>query len=90
MPSPSGSGPMLGEGLGRIERVGPHQVERSEAARVVEREPPPRIGLDHHMVVRADRRRVDPPVARHAEMEDQRVAAVGLDQPVFGAARQAR
>ena len=28
---------------------------------------------------------IDPPASRHAEMEDHRVAAVGLDQPIFGA-----
>ena len=28
---------------------------------------------------------IDPPAPRHAEVEDQRVAAVGVDQPIFGA-----
>jgi hypothetical protein len=37
----------------------------------------------------ADLLRIDPPAARHAEMEDERVAAVGFDQPVFGAAPEA-
>ena len=63
-----------------------HQVERAEAARVVEREPPALVGLDQQMIVLADLGRVDPPAARHAEMEDQRVAAVGVDQPIFRAA----
>ena len=34
----------------------------------------------------ADRARIDPPVARHAEVEHQSVAAVGVDQAVFGTA----
>ena len=38
------------------------------------------------MVVLPDLARIDPPVARHAEVEDQGVAAIGVDQPVFGAA----
>ena len=29
--------------------------------------------------------RIDAPAARHAEMEDHGVAAIGIDQPVFGA-----
>ena len=37
----------------------------------------------------AELARVDPPVARHAEVEDHRVAAVGVDQPIFGAAAEA-
>ena len=30
-------------------------------------------------------RRIDPPAPRHAEVEDHRVAAVGVDQAIFGA-----
>ena len=41
------------------------------------------------MVVLADLRRIDPPAARHAEMEDHRVAAIGVDQPIFGAPAEA-
>jgi demethylmenaquinone methyltransferase / 2-methoxy-6-polyprenyl-1,4-benzoquinol methylase len=37
------------------------------------------------MVVLLDRRMIDPPAARHAEMEDHGVIAVGVDQSVFGA-----
>ena len=37
------------------------------------------------MVVLADLSRVDAPVPRHAEVEHERIAAVGVDQPIFGA-----
>ncbi len=33
---------------------------------------------------------VDAPVPRHAEVEDQGVAAIGVDQAIFGAAPEAR
>ncbi len=39
--------------------------------------------------MRAELGRVDPPAARHAEMEDEGIASVGGDEPVFGAAREA-
>ena len=37
----------------------------------------------------ADFARVDPPMARHAEVKNQRIAAIGIDQPVFGPPAQA-
>ena len=37
----------------------------------------------------ADLAGVDPPVARHAEVKDERLAAVGVDQTVFRAAAKA-
>ena len=73
-----------------FELVRAHQVERTEPPRIVEREPPPLLGLDDEMVVLADLARVDPPVAGHSEMEDQRVAAVGVDQSIFGASSEGR
>ena len=41
------------------------------------------------MVVRPKLGRVDPPLSRHAEVEHHRVAAVGVDQPVFPAPAEA-
>jgi hypothetical protein len=41
------------------------------------------------MIVRADFRRVDPPPARHAKVKDQRVAAIGFDESIFGPASKA-
>src|SRR4030095_4657509 len=35
-------------------------------------------------------RMIDAPAARHAEMEDHRVGAVGVNQPIFGAAAEVR
>jgi hypothetical protein len=42
------------------------------------------------MVVLVRRLRIDPPAPAHAEVEDQRMIAIGVDQPVFRAAREAR
>src|SRR3546814_7763314 len=36
------------------------------------------------MVVRSDLPGIDPPLAGHAEVEDERVAPIGIDQPIFG------
>src|SRR5215213_6822451 len=38
------------------------------------------------MIVRTKIVGIDPPMAGHAEVEDQRVATIGVDQPEFGAA----
>src|SRR6185369_2382855 len=69
-----------------LELVRSDQVERAEAARIVERYHPAVIGLKDEVIVLADRARIDPPVSRHAEVEHQSVAAVGVDQAVFGTA----
>src|SRR5258705_9437603 len=69
--------------------VGADQIKRPEPPRVVKRQPPALVRLDQEMVMLADLARVDPPVTRHAEMEAQSVAAVGVDQPVFRAAAEA-
>ena len=44
-----------------------------------------RRGFHDKMIVRQHLARIDSPAARHPEMEDHRVAAIGIDQPVFGA-----
>jgi hypothetical protein len=64
---------------------GRHQVDRAEAARIVQRQPPPSSVSISRWSCGADLVRIDPPAAGHAEVEDQRVAAVGVDQAVFGA-----
>ena len=48
-----------------------------------------RVGHQQQMIVRQDFPRIDPPFARHAEMEDERIAAIAVDQPIFGAAVKA-
>jgi hypothetical protein len=40
------------------------------------------------MVVREQFVRIDSPAPRHAEMEDHRVTAIGLNQPIFGASAE--
>ena len=72
------------------ELLAPHQIERAEAPRVIERDPPAFVGLDDEMVVLLDLGRVDPPSSRHAEVEDKGVAAVGSDQAIFRAASELR
>ena len=44
----------------------------------------------HEMIVLLDGLGLDPPAARHAEVEDHRLAAIGVDQAIFGAAAQRR
>ena len=68
------------------ERVGADQVYAAEAARVVERQKPPLLRFEQEVVVGADRVRLDPPAPRHAQVEDHRVAAIGVDQAIFGTA----
>ena len=45
----------------------------------------PVVGLEQKMVMRADLVGVDPPPPRHAEVKDQRIPAIGRDQPIFRA-----
>jgi hypothetical protein len=40
------------------------------------------------MIVRQQFGRIDPPTPRHAEMEDQRVATIAIDKPIFRAPPQ--
>ena len=69
----------------RAEAVGGRYVERSEASRIVQGDAA-LGGFEQHMVVRRVLRRVEAQAAGHAEVEDDAVAAVGVDQPIFGAA----
>lgn len=81
------------QGLDRrpfVKLAGRHEVERAEPARIVERKPVPIVGFEDQMVVLLDHCWIDPPPSRHAEVKDERVAAVGVDQPIFGAASQPR
>ena len=68
-----------------------HQVERTEPPGVVERDAAALVGLDDEVVVlrrpRSDQRATVP---GHAEVEDERVAAVGVDQAVFRSPAEAR
>ena len=50
---------------------------------------PAGAGLQQHMVMALDRCRIEPHPPRHAEVEDERVAAAGIHQPELGAPRQA-
>ena len=50
----------------------------------------PRLGADQQVIVREQFARIDSPAPRHAEMEDERIAAIGIDQPVFGPTAQVR
>lgn len=67
-----------------------HEIERAEAAGVIESEPAPLVGYHDEMVVLPKLGRVDTPVARHAEMKDERVAPVSVDEAIFGSAPKTR
>ena len=69
-----------------LQAIGPHQVERAEAASIVEGDAAAFVSVDDEMVVLPDLVRVHPPLPRHAEMEHKRIAAIGADQAIFGAA----
>ena len=73
-----------------IQFVGGHQIQRPEPPRVVERHPVTVVGLDQDMVMLLDLGRIDPPSAGHAEVKDQCVAAINVDQPIFGPPAKAR
>lgn len=70
------------------ERFCRDQVHRSETPRVVERQPPPLVRFDQQMVVGIQLLRVDSPLSRHAKMENQSVAAIGVDQPELSTAAE--
>lgn len=81
-------GPKRSDRRPGAQRLRRDQVHRAETPRVVERQPPPLVGLDQQMVVGIHLRRVDSPLSRHSEMENQRVAAVGPDQPELSPAAE--
>ena len=78
-----------GERRPRIEFGCQQQVDRTEAPRVVQREDvfP---GREYQMVMLVGILGIDPPASAHTQVKHQRVVAVGMDQSVFCAARQAR
>ena len=53
-------------------------------------EPPSLVCLNEQVIVLSQFMGVDPPGARHAQVEHHRVAAVGVDQAIFGTARKRR
>src|SRR3546814_20569141 len=63
--------PHFGEGREAAQRLGGNDVDRAETARIVKGEPPSLLGLEHEMVVRSDLPGIDPPLAGHAEVEDE-------------------
>jgi len=73
-----------------IQFVGGHKIQRPEPPRVVERHPVTVVGLDQDMVMLLDLGRIDPPSAGHTEVEDQCVAAIGVDQSVLRSPPQPR
>jgi len=72
-----------------VKLIGFDDVERTEPASIIQRHAAALIGLKHKMVVLAELARIDAPVTRHAEVENQAVSAVGIDDTVFGPAAKA-
>ena len=66
-----------------LELIGGKQVERSEPSGIVKRDAAALFSLNQEMVVFLDLSRVDPPPAGHAEVEDQGVSPIGIDEPVL-------
>ena len=77
--------PDAGEQRVRIGTRRVDEIERSEAPRIVERHHPAIAGFENDMVVLANRVRIDPHPPRHAEVQHHRIAAISIDQPIFGA-----
>ncbi len=73
-----------------VQLAGRHEIDRPEPPRIVECKALPLVRFEQQMVVLPEARMVDSPTARHSEVEDHRVVAVGVDQPVFRAAAEAR
>jgi len=72
-----------------VELSGRKEIDGAEPTGIVEHDHELLVRLEKEMVVRAELIRIDAPLARHAEVEDHRVAAVGVDQPIFAAAAEA-
>ena len=96
LPSEPGTADLAGrfraeraERLPSLELVGLEQINRPEPARVVERQAAVCVGHDQQMVVLFLAIMIDPPAPGHAKVEDQRIAAVGMDEAVFGSAAEA-
>ena len=68
--------------------VSGHQVERTKPPGIIESETPAVVRLDEEMIVLGDLARVDPPMSRHSEMENQRISSIRVDEAVFGAATE--
>lgn len=82
--------PKRGERRPVAQRVAGDQIERTEPAGVVERQSPALFGLDQQMIVAADIRGVDSPMARHSEVKNHRIAPVSGDQAIFRPPPKAR
>ena len=66
-----------------------NEIDGAESPRVVERQPFPLVRLEQQVIVLFELRMIDPPAPRHAEVEDHRVVAIRVNQPIFGAAAEA-
>ena len=66
-----------------------NQVYRAKAARVIESKPPPLVSFQQQVIVLFQRRVIDAPGPRHAEVKNHRVIAVGMNQAIFGAPTEA-
>src|SRR3546814_6546945 len=72
------------------QRIAGDEIDRPEAARIMEEEPVAARGLQKQMIVLARLAALGAPAARHAEVKDNMVVAVGRDDAIFGAGRQRR
>ena len=64
---------------------GRNQIKAANAPGIIERHHPAIARFEHDMVMFFKGFRINPHPARHAEMDNQRIAAIGLHQAIFGA-----
>ena len=62
-----------------------HQIKAAKAPGIIERHHPAIAGFEHDMIMFFKGFRIHPHPPRHAEMDNQRIAAIGLHQAIFGA-----
>jgi hypothetical protein len=72
-----------------VQRICWNEIDRTEAARVVEREPPPLVRLEQQVIVLLHCFGIHSPLPRHAQVEHQSVAATRVDQSELAAPSEA-
>src|SRR3546814_8358733 len=65
------------------QRIAAHQIDRTEAARIVEEKPVSRRRFEQQMVMLARLATLGAPAPRHAEVEDHLIVAVGRNDDTF-------
>ena len=83
-------GAQCGKGGPLVKRGFHHQIDRTEPARIAQRKSVAAFGFEHEVIVGAQGVGIGPPASAHAQMKHHGLAAIGVDQTIFGAAPQPR